>query len=297
MVNIEVSVITDEFSEEFDEVCEYLQQNEVKYIEIRNVWMANVIEMNDDFFRDSSDIIKDCGLKVSCIAGPLLKCIPPTGNPNPGDKRDYTNNWKYNFEKIDRAVELAEKYDAKYIRVFGFQGKWPVKGVDDWADWSIYKEWTDAINMMKKKAAAKNKILVCENESGICSSLEQIARLGKDHCDDQFGILFDTANAINTWGKFGILEDECLDILGKYIKYIHAKGCKFTDKGTQTCLVNEPDCACRWPEIVAYFKNMSSSDFIGAGPDPLFMSIETHMDKKKKWENSAQSLKNLQALL
>ena len=39
MVNIEVSVITDEFSNEFDEVCEHIQTKleHVNYIALRNV--------------------------------------------------------------------------------------------------------------------------------------------------------------------------------------------------------------------------------------------------------------------
>ncbi len=297
MVDLEVSAITDEFSLEFDEVCEYLQQKEVKYIELRKVWIGNVVEIDDRTVKDSKDIIDECGLKVSSIASPLLKVLPPSVNPEPKETSNYSTNWKYNFSLIDRAIEVAEIYDAPYIRCFGFRGKWDVKDVDEWDDWQIYQEWQDALNEMKQKAAAKGKTLICENEGGINQGLDQMLRIGKDNCGSGFGLLYDTANVANKFGKFGILTDEWLRKLGKYIQYFHAKGCKMTESGTQTAIVNEDEDFCRWPQIVDYFKDMDKEEFVEPSPDPLFMSIETHMGDENMWDKSAKSLENLMDLV
>jgi sugar phosphate isomerase/epimerase len=297
MVELKLSCITDEFSDEFDEVCEYLQSKDMEFVELRNVWMGNVIEIDDQMVGDSLDVLSDCGLKVSALATPLLKCLPPSVNPHPKHSSDYTENWQYNFSKIDRAVELAEKYHCDYIRVFGFQGKWPIEEVENWDTWQIYSEWKDTLQMMKQKAATKGKTLICENESGLCSSFEQMERLGKDNCDDQFGLLYDTANVANSYGQFGVLDEEWRGRLTKYIKYIHAKGCVMGPKGTYTSYVNDDGCFLRWPELVEHFRNTSPSIFIGKPPVPLFLSIETHMEKEGRWEKSTKSLENLRKLI
>jgi sugar phosphate isomerase/epimerase len=298
MVDLALSIITDEYSDEFDEVCEHLQSKDVQYVELRNVWMGNIIEISDEFVGDSLDIIKDAGLKVSCLATPLLKCLPPSVNPQPKNKTDYTENWAYNFSKIDRAIELAKKYQCKYIRVFGFQGKWPIREIKDWNTWEIYKEWQTALNQMKAKVAAHEMILVCENESGLVASLEQIEKVGHENCDNNFGMLFDTANVAIHYGQNGVLTDEWLRRLGKYIKYIHAKGCIQYGTEYQAAPVNTEGCIIRWPAILKYFRELPTSAYAktGTAPNPLFVSVETHMGKENKWANTDRSLKNLQQL-
>ncbi len=297
MVEMKASVITDEFSLEFDEVCEYLQGQDMEYIELRKVWIGNIVQIDDRTLGDAKDIINDAGLKVSCIAGPLLKCLPPSVNPNPKSKVDYSENWKYNYSLLDRAIEVADLFDTTYIRCFGYNGKWPKKEVSEWDEWEIYQDWSEILKKMKEKLISANKMFVCENEGGLNRSLENMEKIGQDQVDEGFGLLYDMANVANKFGEEGILTDEWLDRLGKYIQYIHAKGTKPKLKGYATTYVNDEKDICRWPEVLDYFSQRSAEDFIAPAPNPLFLSIETHMGKKNIWEKSEQSLKNLRALL
>lgn len=297
MVELKVSAITDEFSLEFDEVCEHLQSLDVEYVELRKVWIGNILQIDDRTTGDARDIIKDCGLKVSMLAGPLLKCPPPSVKPEPTEPMNYSENWKYNFSLIDRALELADFFDTKYIRCFGFNGKFNVPPVDEWSDYQVYKEWSEIQSKMAAQAAERGKMLACENEGGLVKVLDQMEFIGKNHCGPGFGMLYDTANVANKDGEKGILTEEWLPRFTPYIQYVHAKGCKENlIGGRHTCLVNEKGDICRWPRLVEYFRDMKASDFIAPAPEPLFLSIETHMGKKNIWENSTKSLKNLQDL-
>ncbi|MFX0103361.1 MAG: sugar phosphate isomerase/epimerase family protein [Candidatus Hodarchaeota archaeon] len=299
MVELKVSAITDEFSLEFDEVCEHLQSLDVEYVELRKVWIGNILQIDDQTAGDAGDIIKDCGLKVSMLAGPLLKCPPPSLNPDPKDPMNYSTNWEYNFTLIDRALELADFYETKYIRCFGFNGHFDLPPVSKWDNFGIYKEWREIVSKLTKKAIEKGKMLVCENEGGLVRVLEQMEIVGKENCGPGFGMIYDTANVANKDGKKGILTEEWLPRFAPCIQYVHAKGCceNPLGMGRRTCLVNGKGDICRWPRLVEYFHNMKAADFIAPAPEPLFLSIETHMGKKNMWENSTKSLKNLQALL
>lgn len=303
MVDLEVSCIPDEFSPEFDEVCEYLQEQNVKYVELRKVWIGNVCEVDRRTLEDAKDILNDCGLKVSSIAGPLLKCTPPSANPDPKEQTDYSKNWKYNYSKFEHILDTADFFDAPYIRVFAYRGEnddeypWNIPPIDQWDSWQIYKDWSETVSEFKETAAERGIMLVCENDSGFNRSLGQILKIGAEHTGEGFGMLFDTGN-IALHERPGILTDEALDKVGKYVQYVHAKGVKEDSNGNRRItIVNSPDGIARWPDIVRHFRTMSADNFIAPPPDPLFLSIETHMGKENIWENSAQSLKNLMDLV
>ncbi|MHA1999519.1 MAG: sugar phosphate isomerase/epimerase family protein, partial [Promethearchaeota archaeon] len=250
MVELKVSAITDEFSNEFDEVCEHLQQLDVEYVELRNVWLGNILVVDDILLGDAKDVMDECGLKVSSLAGPLLKVTPPSINPEPKEEMNYSSNWKYNYSLFDRALDVAEMLDTTYIRCFGFNGKFEVPPTSKWNEFPVYKEWSDIVEKFSKKAADKGKMLVCENEGGLVKVLDQMEFVGKNHCGPGFGMLYDTANVANKDGKYGILTEEWLPRFAPYIQFVHAKGCKETPFGARhTCLVNDKGDICRWPRL------------------------------------------------
>jgi sugar phosphate isomerase/epimerase len=258
----------------------------------------NFVHHTNEKIDESIEILKKNGLKVSSLAGGLMKCLPPSENPEPTEKTSVYRNWKNNFSLFPRMLELAEKYETRYIRCFGFHGPWNVPPVNQWKDWNIYQEWTETLNNFKEQARKKGKMLICENEGGLDKSLEHIGYLGKNHADDGFGMIYDMANVANKYGLNGVLNQEKLRELSPYIQFIHAKGSKRSLFGKyHTTLVNAKGDICNWPEVVAFFKDMKPEAWKTTPPDPLFLSIETHAGPRKRWEKSSTSLKNLQNLL
>ena len=298
MVEVKASAITDEFSSEFDKACEHLQSRDVDHVELRNVLTGNILQIDDRATGHAKDILNECGLKVSALATPLMKCLPPSINPEPLNSTDYNENWRYNYSLFDRALELADFFDTRYIRCFGYKGKFPVPPVSEWASFHVFTEWSEVVSDYSARAAARGKMLVCENEGGLVAVLDQMEHVGSRLCGPGFGLLYDTANVARKEGENGVLTEEWLPRLAPCIQYVHAKGCKATPLGgRKTCLVNGPGDMCRWPRLVEYFRAITTSDFVAPAPNPLFFSIETHMGKRNRLKHSDASLRNLQALL
>jgi sugar phosphate isomerase/epimerase len=297
MVNLAISVMTDEFSEELEKVAEYLASFDVHYIELRGLWRSNVLSMSEEIIARLKDILKTYDLKVSSISGGLLKCLPPSINPNPGDSKSISRNWKYNYSLIEPAIKTAQELNAPYIRCFGFHGAFKVPPVTEWDNWQVYREWREKITEIKTKAAAVGKTFICENEGGLNKSLEHIDRIGADNCGPGFGMLYDMANVANKYGKKGVLTEEWLTRVGKYVQFVHAKGCRQLLFSRFTSIINGPGDILRWPRVVEYFRNLPASAFAVPAPNPLFFSVETHMGGKNRWQKSAASLKNLIKLI
>ncbi|MBD3350386.1 MAG: TIM barrel protein [Candidatus Lokiarchaeota archaeon] len=298
MTKFAVSAITDEFSKDLNKVCSYLAEQDVEYVELRHVIDGNILTVEDDIIEQAKDILKDNGLKVSCIAGGNLKCIPPSVDPEPTDKKSTSRNWRYNFSLIDRAFDLAEKLDAPYIRCFAFSGRWDVKPIKEWDNWQIFQEWKKIVEKTIAKAIKRGKMVICENDAGFNKSLHQVQEIGKRFAGEGFGMLFDMANTVNKYRGDGILTDEWLNKIGQYFQYIHAKGSKKFLWFRGTTYVNGKHDITRWPQVLDYLSEMNPDDFVQPAPNPLFLSIETHMGgKKKKWARSARSLRNLQELV
>ena len=107
--------------------------------------------------------------------------------------------------------------------------------------------------------------------------------MANKYCSPEFGLLYDTANIFNSYGKeFGILNEEWLDIIGKYIGYFHAKGCISNENGNRTGPINGEGDVFPWETVLNYFRNMKVSDFIAPAPEPLFFTVETHYNDGKK---------------
>lgn len=294
MVKFAISTITDEFSKDFPQVCEYLASQDVKYVELRHAIDGNVLTVDDKTIGQVKDILGEYNLKVSCIAGGSLKCTPPSVDPDPTDRKSTSRNWKYNYELIDRAFEVAEMLDAPYVRCFAYRGRWDVKPISEWDNWGIFQDWKKIVDKSVKKAIANNKMLICENDAGFNKSLEQVEEIGRRFTGEGFGMLFDMANTANKFGEDGILTDEWLDKIAKYFQYIHAKGSKKFLWFRGTTYVNGKYDITRWPAVLDYLSAMKTDDFVQPAPDPLFLSIETHMGGgKRRWKKSVRTLKNL----
>ena len=298
MVELAISAITDEFHSDLRKVCEYFSDQDVKYVELRKVLDGNILTIDDNKLGQVKDILNETDTKASCIAGGLLKCVPPSEKPNPGNEKSVGNNWKYNYSLIDRAIEVAKYLDCPYIRCFGYKGKFSVPETSKWSNWQIYKDWTNIFIEMKQKCTKTKKMLVCENEGGLNRSLDHIEKIGKDNCDEAFGMLYDMANVANKYHEEGVLTEQWLNRIAKYFQYVHAKG---TRKRFwfiyHTSYINGKGDICRWPQVVKHMRDMKAKDFVSPAPNPLFLSIETHFGSRPRWKYSVQNLKNLKELL
>ena len=279
----ELTVITDEFSNEFDDVVEWVANKGIKWVELRNVWLANVAEMSDQFAADAKDILDDAGLKVSALASPFLKC-PPPGYDNP-KKMSYSENFAYNLSKFDRLMELADHFNTKHIRIFGFHIPDEImKPIEEWDTWDVYNSWVHSVKELSERAKPRNKYLIAETECGLVFDTASAIKIFKAVNHSNFSILYDYANVTRTVGPSGILDENMTKELSKITWYNHVKDTKFSDKGHYQCVLGTGDL--NWQDFIRWMNKHS--------PFPeLFWSVETHAGKGDEWNKSVRTTEKL----
>lgn len=161
MAGFNVSVITDEISQDFAHACEIAAREfGLGWVELRGMHNKNVMEWDANDVGEARKILETFRLRVSQIASPIFKTDWP-GAPQskfspkkPEFNADFT--FKQQDELLERAFELARAFNTNTIRVFDF---WRL---DDPAP------YRSAIDDVLRKAAAKadkaGLILTLENE-------------------------------------------------------------------------------------------------------------------------------------
>jgi L-ribulose-5-phosphate 3-epimerase len=156
-----VSVINDEISQDFGQVCEVASREfGMGWIELRGMWKKNIVDLDQKEVAEAIRLLDKYQLKVTDIASPLFKVDWPDA---PKSKFSEAKSFNANFslaqqdEVMDRAFEMAKAFHTDRVRCFDF---WRLE------DQAPYRA---AINDKLREAAAKAQkkgiILVLENES------------------------------------------------------------------------------------------------------------------------------------
>lgn len=276
-----ISVITDEFHLlDFERVIEYLSSINIEYVELRQVWVKNIGYFDDMDVGEVKDILKDAGLRVSCISGAIFKCDwwgLPGKEKMMGDEATIKGS---EMTLARNCIKLAKEFDAKYIRAFGFKKK---SFTDEDTAWNT---WFSAMEGVIELAKQEGKIILVENENAcMVSSLASIKKVFKTLDSDNCKLLFDPGNLFRLGED---ISDEVLDLAKQITGYMHVKDAA-RDESNQSkkhgAIVGEGQVG--WERIINSFQQHGYGSFY---------SLETHMGGNR-WENSDKSLKNLRNLL
>lgn len=123
MINnfIEISINSDEISNNLSESIQFLKKNKVSYIEIRTINKINVFNLPLKEIKKIADEIEKAGLKVSALASPLFKWyLWPTIKKNNFDSFGFNPclNTKEKKKYILKAVKIAKILKTNNVRVF-----------------------------------------------------------------------------------------------------------------------------------------------------------------------------------
>lgn len=122
---LRIASITDEFSPtQLGLALQAMKDIGMTGAELRVVWDKNIMDLTDDELGRAKELCSRYGMEVISIASPLLKCVLPGAPPvDPRFQQD-TFNAKYTIgdqpRLLERAVKIAQKMDAKIIRVFSY---------------------------------------------------------------------------------------------------------------------------------------------------------------------------------
>lgn len=191
MANFPVAIITDEFTQDFERVCRTAVDMGIPALELRTVWDKNLVDMNDEEVRQVDHLAKEFGLKVVSIASPVFKCTLPDGGEIDHRFEQDAFHSAHTFEDqpriLDRALELANLFEAPIVRVFSF---WRTVEPTQ-----ITPRIIEALQGAVEKAAKAGVKIGLENEHAcnIATASESVPVLDAiDH--PNFGLVWDPAN-------------------------------------------------------------------------------------------------------
>lgn len=143
-----LSGFADEISDDFEVQCQLLAQLGMKYLEFRSAWGTNILDLDDDQLARADEILQRYDIRVSSIGSPLGKIF-------------IDEDFEAHLVRTRRAVEVANRLGAPFIRVFSFfmrEGMDP----DEQRD-----EVLRRMRALADEAARGGVIMVHENEKDI----------------------------------------------------------------------------------------------------------------------------------
>lgn len=216
-----ISGFADEIAEDVDTQFRVLNKLDIRYFEPRGIDGKNIAELSDGEVAALKEKMERCGIKASSIGSPIGKIR-------------LDEDFQAHFEKFQRVVDIAERLDAGYIRMFSF---YPPERPDSAAgegDGAAH-EWTAGereevirrLRRMTAYAGERDVVLLHENEKGIYGdTAERCADLMRELGCRHFQAVFDPANFV----QCGQDTKEAYEALRSFIAYVHVKDARVEDR-------------------------------------------------------------------
>ncbi len=205
-----LSAFADEISQDPQAQMDALEANGIRFVELRGALGLNVMKFSKEQAVDIRRQFTERGIGVSCIASPI-------------GKAKIDDDYPRHFDDFKRAVDLAEFFGAKYIRIFSY---YPPDGQD------IGDYRGEVISRLAQKVdyiAERDVTLVLENESNLFGAYpERCAYLHAAIPSDKLVMAFDPANFVNM--NVRNVYETCWLPLRKHVGYFHIKDFKYGEK-------------------------------------------------------------------
>jgi sugar phosphate isomerase/epimerase len=233
----------DEISPDLDEQVATLAAEQMRHLEFRGAWDTNVLDMTDEQVERARQTLAEAGIGVSSIGSPIGKIA-------------ITDDMAPHLDRFQRAIEVAHRLDAPFIRIFSFF-------IPEGDDPARYRD--EVIHRMRQITAAaegQNITLLHENEKHIYGDTP-------DRCLDILKTI-DSPVLRAAWDPANFVQcgvrpfTEGYDLLRPYIAYVHVKDAKLD--GGQVVPAGEGD-----GEIGKTMIALRDSGFDG------FFSLEPHL--------------------
>jgi 3-dehydroshikimate dehydratase len=205
---LKLSAFADEISPDLNEQIRTCKENDVTHFELRGVNNKNVMDFDPPLRAEIRTKLRENGMGVICIGSPIGKV-------------KINDPWQPHFDRFKLAVELAEYFEAPFIRIFSYYP--PDNGQD------IRKHRDEVVRRMSAKVdyiSSHNVVLVHENEKLIYGEHgSECLDLMKAIKSPKLRTAFDFANFVEA----GDRPSENWPLLKPYTVHIHIKDCRKSD--------------------------------------------------------------------
>jgi sugar phosphate isomerase/epimerase len=256
----------DEIGPDLELQIKIIEEENIKFIELRGVWNTNVIRLSADQQRDIKRRLDDAGIAISAIGSPIGKVR-------------IDEDWQTHLDDFRVALDMADFFQTPNIRLFSY---YPPEGKDigDFRDEVMRR-------MAEKTAIAEGRSLVLlhENERAIYGETpERCLEIAKTVDSPNLRLIFDPANFVND----GIVPLDAWPVMRDAVVYFHIKDMK---KGGECVPSGEGD-----GHIAEILADADKRGFSG------FLSLEPHLaaggqfggfSGPEKFKRAARGLKSV----
>lgn len=205
---LKLSAFADEISPELDEQVRVCRECGVTHMDLRNVRGVNVLDFSRDLRNEIRSKLRDNRMGVVSIGSPIGKV-------------KITDPWPPHFERFKTAVELAEFFEAPFVRIFSYYPPEPGASLEPHRD-EVLRRMREKVEYVKDR----NVTLVHENEKNIygdrggsCFDLIVSVNSPKLRCAFDFANFIQSGEKpLNNWR-----------VLKPYVVQIHIKDARLKD--------------------------------------------------------------------
>ncbi|WP_449462060.1 sugar phosphate isomerase/epimerase [Tardisphaera miroshnichenkoae] len=217
---MELAVISDEISDDFEHSLKVIRELGATSVEVRNLWGKNVVDLPQSQLEELRRLVKAYGLRLSNVDSAAFKTYLH-------DEESLENHLKI----LQRAVEISRYFDLPFTRIFTF-----------WWQGSLEKAVPSIIGALQRAAeiaSAQGITLAIENEySTYTGTGEETARIIKQLGSPWVKVLWDPGNA------FFAREEpypEGYDRVRDKVIHVHLKDAKVVDGGFRWMPIGKGD--------------------------------------------------------
>ena len=282
---MKIAIIPNDLTQDLEKVFQLCNKEGVKYVELASMWGKSILDLTPEEDQKVEDLLKKYQIQVASIQTQIMKVHSPISEKSQSNGKMH-DDYEFNIGKIDRAIELAKRFNAKYIISYSFMDK------KNHTDEEREKNW-DLMHQSYAKFLPKLKeagVTMCiEGDGGqYCGTVEEHLRLFEHFNSPHIAANFDMANMYHVQE----FHREDFEQFQKWVPYFHVKDRKIRTGwkkilfgGTKPALTGEGNIP--WRKVLPWFAEIG---FDG------FLSVEPHIGGNR-FENGRKCVQNLQKIL
>lgn len=240
---LKLSGFGDEIAEDFEAQLIEMRKMNLNHVALRNLWGTNILDLDPKQKKKARNLLRQYGMGVSEIGTPLGKVL-------------VTSSWKKEWERYEKAIEMAHYFKCPRIRIFSFY--FPNNEPSEKYRGAVIQR----LKEMTDRAEQEGVILLHENEANIYGETGIHCKDMADAIDSpNFKLIFDPANYVCCGTK---PFTQWFEMQAGHITHLHIKDCTFDGKFTPA---GEGDSEI--PELIAELVKRGFSGYATLEPHLL----------------------------